>query len=146
MSLTVLAARNEILTRFKTVWDAGATSGIPVFYDDVPGDVPQGADGSGNPSTWLRIQVRHGEGRQIGFGDGKRRLHRLGVVTAQLFTASGTGLSTADPLVTILLNAFEGASTPGGVWFRNARVNEVGQDGGWYQTNVLVEFNYDEVK
>jgi hypothetical protein len=32
------------------------------------------------------------------------------------------------------------------VWFRNASAREVGPDRAWYQFNVTVDFEYDEVK
>jgi hypothetical protein len=42
--------------------------------------------------------------------------------------------------------AFDGTKTEGGVWFRNARSNEVGISGAWHQTNFVVEFIYDTLR
>jgi hypothetical protein len=68
-------------------------------------------------------------------------------VTAQIFTEFGDGQVLADSLATVARDAFEGEVTsPGRVIFRNVRAVDVGPDGHWTQTNVLAEFEYDEVK
>jgi len=58
----------------------------------------------------------------------------------------GRGFALADQLSKIAADAYEGQASPGGVWFRDVRVNEVPGQAGWYQVNVLVEFSYDEQK
>ena len=55
-------------------------------------------------------------------------------------------MSVADEIAQIVLDAFEGQSSPGGVWFRNATPQERGQDGVWTRTDVVIEFTYDESK
>ena len=56
-------------------------------------------------------------------------------------------MTLSDQLATIVKDAFEGVATsPGRVLFRNVRYNEVGQDGQWFQQNVLADFEYDEVR
>ncbi len=39
---------------------------------------------------------------------------------------------------------FQGASTAGGVWFRNARYSEVDDDGKFYCWNVVTEYEFSE--
>lgn len=142
MSLTISEARDEILTFFKTAWDAGGSSnGLPVIYDDTKQDVPSDA------SAWARVSVRHTAFNQATLqGETTKRWERTGFVFVQLFTKYGNGLSLSDPLSIICLNAFEGKKTSNGVWFRNVRSNEIGQSGDWHQTNVIAEFIYDEIK
>jgi hypothetical protein len=67
-------------------------------------------------------------------------------VTVQVFVPNGQGVTLADRLCKIAAEAFEGRHTPGGVWFRNVRMREVGPDGPWVQHNVVAEFTYDELK
>jgi hypothetical protein len=75
------------------------------------------------------------------------RFRQFGIVTAQVFTVSGDGLTASDDLVELALNAFEGEKTGlDRIEFRNARPNEIGQDGPWFQTNVIAEFEYDRLK
>lgn len=136
MSLTYAQARDEILTLFRTAWLAsGSSAAIPLKYDDVSSDPPA------DPS-WARVTVRHNTGGNDAIGN-RLRL-RTGVVTVQIFTTFGEGLASADVLGKVAVDAFHGKATSGGAWFRNVRLNEVGQDGKWFQTNVLADFEYNE--
>jgi len=135
MSLTYTAARDEILTLFKTAWDAQGTV-PPVLYWDRATQPPTSGD-------WARITLRHTSGGNAAISN--RFFVREGLVTVQLFTNFGEGLSSADLMSKVVSDAFQGQQTAGGVWFRNVRVNEIGQDGEWFQTNVLIDFEYNEV-
>ena len=143
---TIAAARDEILLHFTTKWNAG-TPPIPLLlYDDKHRDLP-------NDAPYARITIKHNESPQVTIGatvakggDGVR-FRRLGIVTVQVFEVSGDGLTAADVLVDLALDAFEGEKTGlDRIEFRNARANEIGQDGPWFQTNVVVEFTYDRIK
>ena len=135
MSLTFTEARDEILTLFKSAWDIGA-SGIPLYYWDVPHDPPSADD-------WARITVRHATGGNDAIGN--RLFFRTGLVTIQLFTKYGEGLTQNDTLAKVAVEAFQGQHTAGGVWFRNVRLNEIGIDGKWFNSNVLADFEYNQV-
>lgn len=142
MPLTQTAARDQMLTLYKTEVDANAP-GLVTIYDDTKVQVPQG-----DPAVeWVRVSVRHLDSRQAALGGGGvRRYTRNGVVTAQIFTVRGDGLTRADVLSAIIKAAWEGVSTPNGVWFRNVRSVEVGEDGPWFNVNVIADFEYDEVR
>lgn len=149
MTATVFQARDEILSLFKAAWDAGAESaGVLVLYADSKADIPTGMDADNNPLPWARVTVQHIGSLQgsLAGSHGTRRWTRNGIVTVQIFTAFGTGLSLSDKLAMIALGAFEGKETASHVWFRNVRPEEIGQDGVWFQTNVIAEFTYDEVR
>lgn len=141
MSLTVAQARDEMLKAITDAWTAGA-SGAPMFYDDRPGEPPK--DGK----AWARVNIKHTVGQQATIANpiGNSLFRRDGIITVQIFTPSGQGLKLADQLAKVVLDALEGQSTPGGVWFRKVRLREVGPDGTWFNLNVLAEFNYDEAK
>lgn len=145
-NLTYSEARDEIHTLFKTAWDAGAETGCqPVLYADSKTTVPKTVDTDSNPDVWARITVQHTGGNQATLG-GNRCFNRFGVVTVQVFTPIGTGLSIGDNVYKIVVDAYEGKTTPGGVWFRNVAVNEVGPEGEWFQTNIIADFEYEEQK
>lgn len=149
MSLTFTQARDEILTVFKTAWDAGIeTTGKVVIYPDAKNQVPKTNDADSNPNLWARVSVVHDTGRQATLGGiGNRLFQREGSVTVQVFTPIGTGLSIADKVYKIVVDAFEGkTSASGNVWFRNVRVNEIGPEGTWFQANIIADFEYDEQK
>jgi hypothetical protein len=139
MSATFTEARDDILTLFKTAWD---TTGYTVVYDDLPGDIPD------TSTPWARVTVRHQTGRQQTLVNdvGQRKFLREGVIIIQIFIPSGEGLSLIDSLAKIVADAFEGKSTTSGVWFRNVRLNEIGADGNWFNANVLIDFEYNELK
>ena len=144
-NLTYAEARDEIHTLFKTAWDAGAeTAGQPVLYVDTKTEVPQTVDADSNPDLWAKITVLHNGGSNGAIGNSL--FNRFGVVTVQVFTAIGTGLSIGDNVYKIVGDSYEGKTTPGGVWFRNVSVNEVGPEGEWYQTNITADFEYNERK
>ncbi len=140
----ITQARDEILAAFKTAWDAGTeTAGKPVIYWDRPDSTPPAS------GTWARVTVKHVTGSQVTLSGetGQRRFEHTGIVTVQVFTESGRGLTLSDLATEIVINAFEGVTTsPGRVLFRNVRANPVGQDSQWFQQNVLAEFEYDKVR
>jgi hypothetical protein len=137
-------ARDEIVDHFTTIWNAQA-SPPPLLYQDRRRDLP--ASGS-----YARITVNHNTAPQVtlggktSLGGSGERFRNFGIVTVQIFTDSDDGLTTSDVLVKVALDAFRGQKTgEDRVEFRNTRMNEIGQDGPWHQTNVLAEFDYDEV-
>jgi hypothetical protein len=138
MSLTYKQAKDEMLDKFKAKWDL---TGYPVSYQDVRKQRPREDD------PWANVFINHASGGQRAFGgNNQRTFNRTGFITVQLFTPSGKGLQEAYDLAKVVSDAFEGIATPGGVWFRNVRLNEVGRDGEFFQLNVVVEFVYDEIK
>ena len=142
---TLTAARNEILLHFTTAWNA-QTPPVPLLlYTDKHKDPPDDA-------SYARIKVIHNIFDQVTVGGKKasggsgQRFRRFGIVTVQVFTISGGGQVASDAFVDVALAAFEGQNTGSDrIEFRNARVNEIGQDGPWFQVNVIAEFDYDKV-
>jgi len=137
MSLTVTQARNEM-----TAMVAAALPVDTIAFDDLPGKVPD------TMTSWYRLTIRHSDGEQETLADatGKKRFLRQGLLTVQIFTPVGGGLSIADESVKMILDIFEGKASAGGIWFRNARFREIGAEGDFFQTNVLVDFQYTETK
>jgi hypothetical protein len=142
---TIAEARDEILTYFTTAWNTLGTPPL-LLYDDKHTDLPDNA-------PYARINVQHDTfgqntlGGKVSAGGGGRRFGRTGLVTVQIFTPSGDGLTSMDTLVDFAMDTLEGEETGSDrVEFRDARANEVGQDGPWHQTNVIAEFQYDRVK
>ena len=135
-------ARDEILSHFTTVWNAQTPPVPDLHYDDKTLDLP-------TASPYARITIKHTplSLRTVGGETGNRRFRRFGVVTVQVFTLFGDGLQEADRIATIAANAFEGQKTgEDRVTFRETRIEEVGEAGLWFQTNVVVDFDWDTVK
>lgn len=136
-SYTYEEAYDAMLALMKTAWDP---TGHQLFYENVE----QKRDDDESP--YARIDVTHAGGFQATLGGtGARSFRRTGVVTVRIYSQAGKGLQGSLQLAKVAADAYEGQST-GGIWFRNIRVNEIGRDGSFYQTNVVVEFEYDEIK
>lgn len=137
---SITEARDDIHALFKTAWDAGTTAivgSVPeIRYQTVEvGDEPP------EDEYWVWTSVEHVTGGHAALGT--VLFEHEGIFSAQLYGPSTEeGLADIDALVDLVLAAFEGETTTNGVWFRNARVNEVGPDRGWFQVNVLVDFVY----
>lgn len=144
---TIVEAEDDILGRFKTAWD---TVGHAVVYTDRPLDAVAEAATNAESATlvpWARVNVKHNTRTQGTIsGPPHRRFDVRGVFIAEIYTPGGDGLTLARILSRLVEQAFEGVSTPNGVWFRNVRTNEVGPDGPWFHVNVIAEFLYDEVR
>lgn len=143
---TIAEARDEILSYFTTIWNAQTPPVPSLMYDDKHNDLPDDA-------SWARIKVQHNAVRQVtvggrvSTGGGGMRFRRVGLITVQIFTPVGDGLTQSDTLVDLVVDAFEGEDTGSDrVEFFNTRSNEVGSEGAWHQTNVIAEFRYDRIK
>lgn len=147
MTATFDEATDDILTIFSDAWNADAPNPTLVDYPNIaPSD---GVDLPPDSNlSWARVTIQHQAGRQssLSGANNTQSYDRDGLLTVQIFTAAGSGLSEAHELAKIVADAYEGVASPKEVWFRNVRVNEVGSEGDWYQTNVLVDFTYTEVK
>lgn len=138
MNLTFAQANDDILALLKAAWDP---TGHEMFYDDIRDQRET------DQTPWAQVVVRHAAGQQDTLGGvGNRSFLRLGVVIVTINTPSGSGLSIAYALAKVVADAYEGVSSPNGVWFRNVRINELGRDGTFYRTNVLIDFEYSEMK
>lgn len=147
MSLTIIAARDEIQTLFRTAWLAdGDSSSVELVYEDVSDD-PPASDTAKNPNPWAKVMVNHSAGGQSTLANdaGKSRFTRRGVVVVGIYTAFGSGRTLADKLTEVAIRAFEGKKTTGGVWFHAVRMNEGVRVGAWTVTQVFAEFQYDEI-
>jgi len=132
-----------IFGEFATAWAANAPAPIPVIaWQDIVFDPPDTA------ASWCRLSVMHNESDIVTLGGVGNRIWRTdGRVFVQIFTRSGKGREDSDALVEVAINAFRGKSigTTPCVRFRDIKPQEVGPDGAWYQQNVSVHFEYDEV-
>ena len=143
----VTAARDEIFTRFRTQWLADT----PAITGTAPEIRWQGVEEALEPPSdapWVRVTVLHATGEQSSMGEtGNRSFDHSGIVTVQVFVPfEDQGFDTMDALVQVAIDAFEGQTTVNRVWFRNVRINEIGPDRAWINTNVISDFEYRVVR
>jgi hypothetical protein len=140
MSLTYLQAVDAMQAKMKTAWDLTTH---PLFYQNVAG----GARALPEPiGPWARMFIEHLQGFQATLGGPNfRRFRRRGNIIVQIFVPSGEGLSEAYTLGKVVTDAFEGQDVSG-IWFRNAKINEIGPDGNFFMITATVDFEYDEIR
>lgn len=149
--MTNTAARDEMFALLRTKWVAEAPAVVGGGY--TPDLQWPGVAYSPPPNNraFGRVSLLTTTGRQssLASAGGVRRWERRGVLIVQCFgpLSVGNAYDIAERLATIARNAFEGQTTPGGVWFRDCRTTDVGPDkDGWFGVNAVAEFIYDEVK
>ena len=132
-------AKDAIYAVLKTAIEGSAYSALNIIYPDTQEDKPT--------DKHLRVYVDLTDERQRSIGGtGLRRYRVYGMVMIQIFTPFGNGEVLADDIAGVVKGAFRGVNTGAdAITFRHARVVSVGQDGSWLQTNVTVEFDYDEL-
>ena len=138
MSLTFEQAYDEMMSLLNDVW---TPTGYTMHWEGVR------EDRDTDSSPWASVVVRHADGgqRTLG-GSGSRIFNRTGVIIVEVNTPSTSGLSEAYQLAKVVADAYEGSSSPNGVWFRNVSMRENGRDGTFNKLEVVVEFNYHELK
>jgi hypothetical protein len=141
---TQTQARDAIADTINSAWLAsGVTSAYELQWDNVKAD-PPGEDSAGNALPWGRVTVRHLISPQETIGGPEcSKFLTEGLVTVQVFTPSGDGHVLGDQIVEVLKAALRNVSV-GNLWFFDVRVNEIGQDGPWFNQNVVAGFRYQE--
>lgn len=141
MSLTYTEARDEIMAKLKAAFDSVPISSV--HYPDMAFTIPSGS------VAWARVTYDVLGSNQASFSDGStgRKWRRNGIIGIQLFYPLGGGSTDAWDAAKVVADAFEGKTTPGGVWFREILgPNAIGPSGGFSQVNMTIAFNYDEIK
>ncbi|MBD4209907.1 hypothetical protein GUH47_28885 [Xanthomonas citri pv. citri] len=107
-------------------------------------------DGKNPAKSYAEIYMRSAIGLQASLAnhDGVRRWEDAGTLWIMCFGSDtkGEGLEISELIATIASEAYQGVSTENCAWFRNVRKINVGSSGGWYHINVLVDYEYDEVR
>jgi hypothetical protein len=74
------------------------------------------------------------------YGEGNYREH--GLITVQVFTQKDKGARGNIALADTLANIFRGYSIDR-LFIKETRINRIGQAEEWYQSNVLIDYYYD---
>lgn len=139
MSLTQKQAYDEICDPIRLV---GIAEDFAVHWDN-----KRTNNSKTEENSYVAFLVRTaGSGPPTLGGVGHRSFGRFGTAIARVFTPTGKGLSEGYALAKSISDVYEGVSTPNGVWFRNVRTQEIGKEGSFFEMQVLIEFQYDEIK
>ena len=138
--MTQAEANTAIVQAFNTAWGVPGVTLTPIKYDNIEFD----AANINVPWVALNVQFTGGEIASIGTVGG-RNFRNFGLVFVQVFTPSGSNRLINDGFARTAKNVFRGVQL-GTMWFRNAQVITVGNEGKWFQQNVSAEFIYDETE
>lgn len=133
---TVRAALTDFI---RTEWNM-ATSSAPLAYNNIQFDPP--TDGQ---TVYGRLHIQHEAGDRASLGGARARFRREGRLALQVFTPANDGTLQADQIADQIVVAIEAQGQIDNIWFRNARMREVGPDGTFFQVNVEVEFVFDRI-
>lgn len=149
MSLSRKQVVDALNDAFRTAWNT-AVPGDRIKWPNV-GKTEDSGDKA--PFTgdepWARVIIRHipNLGKiTLSNAVGGRRYDRRGVMIVQVFSERGEGLPGNVDLPKVVQDAFEGKSLLSGLVIRRVDVQEIGESGNWYQTNVSISFEYDELR
>lgn len=127
-----------MLTPLKAVADAQSLYAI---YDDTAKRVPE------DDAKWVRIMVKHGNGSRASLGrmDKKSKHTQSGFVFVEIYTPREGGLQDSDVLSAAFADSFRNP-TDGDIWFKDVSEAEIGEDGNWFRSDVIAEFEYDLIQ
>lgn len=146
-----IQARREMFTMLGTAFLAA--SWVPYDIGAAPLIRYEGRDSPEAPDTeepYTAIFTRPAVTPQASLANhgGVRRWETVGTLWIQCFgpLSSGKGLEIAEYQSIIAARAYQGKSSENSIWFRNVRKQYIGPSGGWYQINVLADYEYDELR
>ncbi len=150
MTFTYSTAIDEIFARFNGVWQ-----GASALVGYVPEVRWQGVEKAATPDKdkyWCRVSTQNVLDQQTTLQTAVaptsgRRYTSTGLVFVQLFCPMSDSRSTERGrlLAELARSAYRGVATAGGVWFRNARINELPPDEGFYRFNIIADYEFDEI-
>lgn len=146
MTADAIIVRDESFALIRAAviaWDPA----VKMFWEGVPTTPANPPAGSND--TWLRAALQHGPQGQASLAgvDGVRRWSRIGFISVQCFAPLASGsVQRATRLASVVRDALQGKQTASCVWFRNPRINEVGEDRDWFNVNATIDFDYDELR
>lgn len=148
MACTPAEARDEIYTHFTDRWIASD------IRDPMPGIRYQGKEKGAIPDgAFVRLSMQQVRSPQSAHtmpadpGPSGAQFTTYGLIFAQVFVPASErdGYYNGELLATLARDIFRNGETPSGVWFRNARFNELEPDGSKLRWNIKVEYEYNEI-
>jgi hypothetical protein len=145
--LTPVTAKDEayeMVTASFTDWLLSVGKDCDIRY--------QGKASAERPADyWVRLSMQQVLSPQRGFvltedNADANVFETSGLIFGQLNAAISAedSFRNGDLMATAIRDILRQSSTPSGMWFRNARFNELPDDGQNYRWNVIAEYEFDE--
>ena len=149
MTLSYPQAIDEMFQMFESGFEAAS---IPILRY-VPEIWYEGVEKPNSPEIdkfWCRVSERPVSDTQSAFRNGENGqcYTATGILFVQIFAPKIKNDSHAKLilLADAVKKIFQGESTSGKVWFRNARVRKLNPETEWWPINVIVEYEFSEEK
>lgn len=143
--------RDEIATLFETAWQA-STASIVGYVPEIQWQGVQYRTMPDGSKYWARFSKQTVTEQQVTLSTceglpGQRKYETAGLVFIQIFCpkSDSQAFEFGQKLATVARNAFRGKSTPGNIWFRNVRINEIEPEELYQRFNVVSEYEYNEL-
>jgi len=99
------------------------------------------------PAPWVRLSVIFNHGAQTSLGvSGNRRFQKSGFVNVQVFTPVNKGTDKNDEMAHDISSFLDGVNLGHGLWLYNGSIKTIGDRDDYYQQNVVVEFNFEDIR
>ena len=139
MGLSPWQHQAAILAAFRTAW-GGSSLQTPVAWPNLPFDPAAAFPSPADSDAWVRPVYQQPEEGDSRIGE-SGYLFRIGRFTVEIYVRSGKGTSRAYDLADDVLVFLRG-QTVAETHFSGLGVNEIGDDGTWWQVNVGAAFRY----
>ncbi len=141
-------AYSAAILTFVTAWNTITPTVPPVSFPNRPLDTATQAAIDAGATSWARVTYKPNKRSQqaIGGGVGGRLFLQTGIMMVEVYTPSGDGGRIDRTFTRLVERAFEGISTPNGLWFRNVSTTARGVEGTLHCSVVTVEWEYNEVR
>ncbi len=144
MPATPQEAVDDILSTFKTAWDAQDDAPEVIYPSDELRTFFDGDD------PWASLTYAHTlrQPATVSAPAGQRRYKALGTVEVQINVplSNDDVLTVSQELARVVTDAFENVQTTHGVVFFDVTAQEIGRTGRWFLTSVTMRFRYTEIR
>lgn len=151
MSLSDTEALAEINITVENAW----TAGVPSIAGSAGHSLRFKGKKEANPAGyWARVSADRiasplaSLADETTFGNNKKRYETTGVVFVQVYAPKSENNSFKKGLqiAEIVRDAFRSAGQAGSVWYEDARINDLPDDGSSWRWNVVATFRYDTIR
>lgn len=123
---------------------AAEWSATPVAFENAP-VFPALEAARDSKSPWVRFVIRDGDGSLQTVGSDSRLDRFAGVLITSVFVAQDTGTRQAASYADDISAIWKGYAGQSCVRFGTPSITVVGEANGWFQINVTVTFQNDEI-
>lgn len=137
---------NEVYEQISDEFIAYMATNLPdvqLAFDNVDFDPEKAFPVASSSDAFARFTLFHTDASQQNLG--ATFFRRQGIVMVQCFVRKDTARLLSNTIVDSVLRFFE-ITKVAGMWFRAQTPSEAGDDGAWYQVNVVNELTYDVLR